>query len=253
MWYKIYGISMTIKILPKICTYIKRICMSTLRKIMRNSKTSKEEDLFQLFFIHRKMSPEEIAHKMNLSIDETKKKLIKYDIMREDGSVIPGTFLGVFTGRFHYAKADLIAVIKTIKRTEKVIKRTDELYHQTKSINAKIIKEILAEMYAVDKDIDEMSAGVALGMTRKETWNAGAHFGIVLYDIDMVYAERIDYLLKRIIERKDEFYFDAQSNPENWYPTRDNKILNEYAVGRTFGKEALENIKEDGGAIHTVT
>ena len=244
---------MVIKILPKICTYTKRVCISTLRKIMRNSKTSKEEDLLQLFFIHRKMSQEEIAHKMNWSIDKTKKKLIEYDIMKEDGSVIPGTFLGVFTGRLHYAKADLIAVIKTIKQTEKVIKRTDELYPQTKSINPGIIKEILAEMYAVDKDTDEMSAGAALGMTRRETWNAGAHFGIVLYDIDMVYAERIDYLLKRIIERKDEFYFDVQSDPENWYPNRDNKILNEYAVGRVFGKETLKNIKEDGGAIHTIT
>lgn len=244
---------MVIKILPKICTYTERVCISTLRKVMRRSKISKEEDLLQLFFIHRKMSPEEIAHKMNWNIDETKKKLIEYDIMKKDGSVIPGTFLGVFTGRFHYAKADLISTIKTIKRTEKVVKRTDELYTQTKSINAKIMKEILAEMYAVDKDTDEMSAGAALGMTRRETWNAGAHFGIVLYDIDMVYAERIDYFLKKIIERRDEFYFDAQSDPENWYPNRDNKILNEYAVGRVFGKEALENIKEDGGAIHTIT
>lgn len=244
---------MVIKILPKICTYTKRVCISTLRKVMRRSKISKEEDLLQLFFIHRKMSPEEIAYKMNWDIDKTKKKLIEYDIMREDGSVIPGTFLGVFTGRFHYAKADLISAIKTIKKTEKVIKRTDELYTQTKSVNAGIVKEILAEMYAVDKDTDEMSAGAALGMTRRETWNAGAHFGIVLYDIDVVYAERIDYLLKKIIERKDEFYFDAQSDPENWYPNRDNKILNEYAVGRVFGKEALENIKEDGGAIHTIT
>ena len=243
---------MVIKILPKICTYTKRVCISTLRKIMRNSKTSKEEDLLQLFFIYRKMSPEEIAYKMNWDIDKTKKKLIEYDIMREDGSVIPGTFLGVFTGRFHYAKADLISAIKIIKQTDKVVKRTDELYTQTKSINAGIVKEILAEMYVVDKDTDEMSAGAALGMTRRETWNAGAHFGIVLYDIDMVYAERIDYLLKRIIERRDEFYFDAQSNPENWYPHRDNKILNEYAVGRVFGKEVLKNIKEDGGAIHTV-
>ena len=244
---------MVIKILPKICTYTKRVCISTLRKVMRRSKISKEEDLLQLFFIHRKMSPEEIAYKMNWDIDKTKKKLIEYDIMREDGSVIPGTFLGVFTGRFHYAKADLISAIKTIKKTEKVIKRTDELYTQTKSVNAGIVKEILAEMYAVDKDTDEMSAGAALGMTRRETWNAGAHFGIVLYDIDVVYAERIDYLLKKIIERKDEFYFDVQSDPENWYPNRDNKILNEYAVGRVFGKEALENIKEDGGAIHTIT
>ena len=244
---------MAIKVLPKLCIYVKRLCISTLRKIMQNSKTSKEEDLLQLFFIHRKMSPDEIADKMNLSVDETKKKLIKYDIMREDGSVIPGTFLGVFTGRFHYAKADLIAAIKTIKRTEKVIKRTDELYHQTKSINAKIMKEILTEMYDADKDTDEISAGAALGMTRRETWNAGAHFGIVLYDIDMIYAERIDYFLRRIIERKNEFYFDVQSDPENWYPTRDNKILNEYAVGRTYGEEALKNIKEEGGAIHTVT
>lgn len=244
---------MTIEILPKLCAYTKRIGISTLRKIILNSKTDDEENLLQLFFIHRKMSPEEIAIQMNWNVDKVKEKLIEYDIMREDGSVIPSTFLGVFTGRFHYAKADLILAIKTIKQTEKVVKRTDELYTQTKSINAKIMKEILAEMYAVDKDTVEMSAGTALGMTRRETWNAGAHFGIVLYDIDVIYAERIDYFLRRLIERKDEFYFDEQSNPENWYPNRDNKMLNEHAVGRTYGKEVLKNIKEDGGAIHTVT
>ena len=241
---------MAMKILPKLSTYMKRICFSALRKLMASSKTTDEENLLQLFFIHRKMSPEEIAIQMKWDVNKVKEKLIEYDIMREDGSVIPGTFLGVFTGRLHYAKADLISVINTIKQTEKVVKRTDELYTQTKSINAEIMKEILAEMYAVDKDTDEMSAGVALGMTRRETWNAGAHFGIVLYDIDVVYAERIDYFLKRIIERGNEFYFDAQSDPENWYPTRDNKILGEYVVGRTFGKEALKDIKENGGSIH---
>ena len=45
---------MVIKVLPKICTYMKRVCISTLRKVMRNSKISKEENLLQLFFIYRK-------------------------------------------------------------------------------------------------------------------------------------------------------------------------------------------------------
>ena len=86
-------------------------------------------------------------------------------------------------------------------------------------------------------------------MTRKETWVAGAHFGIVLADIDVEYAERIDYFLRRVIERQGEFYFDAQSNPENWYPHRDEKIFNEYIAGRTFGPEVIKKLKETGGVI----
>lgn len=39
-------------------------------------------------------------------------------MMTEAGNVIPGTFLGIFTGRFHYARVDLIAAIKTIRQTQ---------------------------------------------------------------------------------------------------------------------------------------
>lgn len=216
---------------------------------MRMSGSHREEDLLQLLYIHRKAPLEDIAKHLDCTTDQVKTKLIKYDMMRMDGTVTPGTFLGVFTGRFHYAKADLIAAIKSIKRTEKVIKRTDELYTQTKSVNAGILKEILAEMDTQDDDTEAFSAGAALGMTRKETWNAAAHFGIVLYDIDIVYAERIDYLLKRIIERGNEFYFDAQSDPENWYPHRNEKAFNEYIAGRTFGADMVKKLKETGGTI----
>lgn len=232
------------------CRSLKLTCIRTLAKLVRRSARNNEEDLLQLLFIHRKATPEEIAKQLNSNVEDIKEKLIAYDLMKPDGKVKPGTFLGIFTGRFHYAKADLIAAIKAVRQTGKVIKRTDEIYTQTKSINARILKEIVAEMDEADNDTDEFSAGAALGMTRKETWQAGAHFGIVLYDIDMVYAERIDYLLKRIIERGGEFYFNAQSDPENWYPTRDNKIFSEYIVGRTFGGEMLENLKRTEGAIH---
>ena len=236
-----------------LCRSLTRICISTIRKFMRRSRASHEEDLLQLLFIHRKAPLGDIAKYLNCTVAQVKTKLIKYDMMRPDGTVTPGTFLGIFTGRFHYAKADLIAAIKTIKRTEKVVKRTNELYTQTKSVNARILKEILAEMDKADDDTDEFSAGAALGMTRKETWQAGAHFGIVLYDIDMVYAERIDYLLKRIIERSGEFYFDAQSDPENWYPHRNEKVFNEHIAGRTFGADMLKKLKESGGAIKVGT
>jgi len=232
------------------CRSFKLTCIRTLAKFVRRSARSHEEDLLQLWYIHRKASPEDIAKMLNCSVEDVKRKLINYDMMRPDGTPTPGTFLGVFTGRFHYAKADLIAAIKSIRRTEKVVKRTDELYTQTKSVNARILKEILAEMDEADDDTDEFSAGAVLGMTRKETWLAGAHFGIVLYDIDIVYAERMDHLLKCIIERGGEFYFNDQCKPENWYPHRDNKVFSEYIVGRTFGAPMIENLKKTEGAIH---
>jgi hypothetical protein len=109
--------------------------------------------------------------------------------------------------------------------------------------------EIVDEMAELDDDTTAFSAGVALGMTRKETWVAGAHFGIVLADIDVEYAERIDCFLKKVIERKDEFYFDAQSDPENWYPHRNEKVFNEYIAGRTLGAEVIRKLKATGGSI----
>ena len=232
-----------------LCGSIKLTCMRTLGKLMRMSGSHREEDILQLFYIHRKATPDEIAKQLNWTVEKVKQKLIKYDMMKPDGNVVPGTFLGVFTGRFHYAKADLIAAIKSIRRTEKVLKRTDELYTQTRSINARILKEIVDEMAAVDNDTEAFSAGASLGMTRKETWVAGAHFGIVLDDIDIEYAERIDYFLKRVIERRDDFYFDAQSDPENWYPHRNEKVFNEYIAGRTFGADMVKKLKETGGTI----
>jgi len=235
---------------PKVlCRSFALTCIRTLARFVRRSKRSNEEEILQLLFIHRHATPAEIAKQLNSSEEAIRKKLIDYDLMQPNGKVKPGTFLGIFTGRFHYAKADLIAAIKTIHRTEKVMKRTDEIYTQTKSVNARIMKEIIAEMDAQDNDTED-SAGAALGMTRKETWLAGAHFGIVLYDIDVLYAERIDYFLKRIIERGGEFYFNDQCKPENWYPNRDNNIFSEYIVGRTFGGEMLENLKKTEGAIH---
>ena len=224
-----------------------RVCVSTIRKFMNRSH---EEDLLQLLYIHRKAPLKDIAKYLNCSVESVKEKLIKYDMMQPNGKVTPGTFIGVFTGRFHYAKADLIAAISAISRVNKVVKRTDEIYMQTKSVNARILKDIIDEMNELDDDRDELSAGAALGMTRKETWQAGAHFGIALYDVDMLYSERIDYLIKRIIERRGEFYFDQHSDPKNWYPHRDKKLFNEYIVGRTFGAKALREFKESGGTIN---
>jgi len=198
------------------------------------------------------MSPKGIAHYLKGDVEEVTQKLIDYDIMLPNGTQVPGTFMGMFTGRFHYAKADLIAALSSIKQTKKVLNRTDELYGQNVSNNAKIIKQILLEMETQDRDSEELSAGAALGMTRKETWIKGAHFAVVLHDIDMVYSERIDYLLKRIIERKDEFYFDAHSNPENWYPHRKEPLFSEYVYGRTYGKEALEQLKKNNAPIKIV-
>ena len=232
-----------------VCGSLKMTCIRVFKWLIREHRRRTEEDLLQLYYIHRKASPEDIAKRFGWSVKMVKEKLIKYDMMNVHGVRMSGTFLGVFTGRFHTAKADLIAAIKTVKRTGKVIQRTDELYTQTRSINARILKEIVDEMAELDDDTTAFSAGAALGMTRKETWVAGAHFGIVLADIDVEYAERIDCFLKKVIERKDEFYFDAQSDPENWYPHRNEQVFNEYIAGRTFGREVIEKLKETGGSI----
>lgn len=226
--------------------------MKTLQKFAITDDEHKEEQLLQLLFIHRRMSPKGIAHYLRKDLDEITQKLIDYDIMLPNGNQVPGTFMGMFTGRLHYAKADLIAALSSIKQTKKVLNRTDELYAQNVSINAKIIKQILLEMESQDRDSEELSAGAALGMTRKETWVKGAHFGVVMHDIDMVYSERIDYLLKRIIERKDEFYFDDHSNPENWYPHRTEPMFSEYVYGRTYGKEELERLKKTNKPIRMI-
>lgn len=204
--------------------------------IVSTDKERDEERLLELLFVHRRMTPKGIAHYLHQDVRAVTKKLIEYDIMLSNGNQVPGTFMGMFTGRFHYAKADLISALQTVGQTKKVLDRTDELYAQNVSINAKIIKQILLEMETQDRDSEELSAGAALGLTRKETWVKGAHFAVVLHDIDMVYSERIDYLIKRVIERKDEFYFDEHSNPENWYPHRKENIFNTYVSGRTFGK-----------------
>lgn len=226
--------------------------MKTLQKIAITNEEHKEEQMLQLLFIHRRLSPKGIAHYLNKPEEEITKKLIDSDIMLPNGMKVPGTFMGMFTGRFHFAKADLIAALSSIKQTKKVLNRTDELYAQNVSINAKIIKQILLEMETQDQDSEELSAGAALGMTRKETWMKGAHFGVVLHDVDMVYAERIDYLLRRIIERQDEFYFDEHSNPENWYPHRSEPLFSEYVYGRTYGKEALEHLKKNNQPIKII-
>lgn len=230
--------------------FVKRICISTFRKVVSKSKTNDDEEkILQLYFIHQHLKPEEIAVQMKMDIEQVKEKLIEYNLMTESGTVAPGTFFNIFTGRFHSAKADFIAALKTIKRIDKVNTRTNEVYAQTHSINAKIIKEIVDEMGLLDNDSKELSAGAALGMTRKETWLAGARFGIVLHDIDMVYSERFDYLLKKIIERKDEFYFDQHSDPENWYPNRKDPMFTEYIHGRAFGKESLDNAKKNNSSL----
>ena len=220
-----------------------------IRLVMGKPKLNTEEQILQLWFIYRKATPEEIALQMNLTVDQVKSKLFEYGITAQAGTLINETYMGIFTGRLHMAKADLISLLNTRKRATKVITRTEEVYAQTASINARIIKEILLEMETQDRDSEEFSAGAALGLTRKNTWLAAAKFGTTLYDIDTVYAERIDFMVKQIITRQDEFYFDEQSNPENWYPHRKDNIFAKYIFGRSYGKDKVDKINKTNGSI----
>lgn len=157
----------------------------------------------------------------------------------------------VYTGRFHaLAKhRGIVALAKPfIKNIEKTV---DEIYNRTTSINSRIFKEIITDMEKVDRDVEDSSAKV-LGYGRKAFYLLMMKFVICLYEFDTYYAERIDYCLMLLLEKKEEIYLSPiTTNPAHHYPTRTQEALQQYFMGRVFGNNTnatiirIENNKKE--------
>lgn len=173
-------------------------------------------------------SVQAIADIVGCDTELVQRKLQKLGLLGRD------KILDVYTGRFHgFGKKAVIILMKPhIKKVETTV---DEIYTKTKSRNCKIFKEILSDMERLDKDTGSSSA-LSFGLTRKAFYILLAKFLICLYDYDTYYAERIDYILKETLKRKDEFYLDEQSNPENWCPNRTHRMLTIYIFARNLPK-----------------
>lgn len=183
-------------------------------------------------FVNEKRTPDEIAKIVGCDINLINKRLVAFGLTTKD------KLFGVYTGRFHKL-AKHKGVLKLIKPFIKNIQiTTDEIYTQTSSINSRIFKEILEDVEKVDRDVQESGARV-LGFSRKFFYLLMARFMICLYEYDTYYAERMDYILLKVLERKEEFYISAiTTNPEHWYPTRSQEALQQYFIGRVFGKDS---------------
>ena len=198
----------------------KVIMISSLRNTIKNIKSflhGFDRRLNRYEWMHQKFHTEhctikEIADIIGCSPDTVQKKLQKHDLLGRD------KILDVYTGRFHSSKHFIMRILKN-RYIDKIEKPIDEIYPRITSRNPLIFKEILDEMEKLDQDTGTSSGGV-LGMSRKETFILGGKFGICLFDYDSQYEERIDWFLREVIRRKDEFFFDESSDPENWYPNR---------------------------------
>ena len=157
----------------------------------------------------------DIASEINCSDKCLEWKLNKY---RKSGLISKDEMSGLFTGPFHtVCKKIIVFLIKPF--TNKIQKSVDELYPHIKSRNGRILKEIIEEMNAKDQDI-ESSMARSLKLTRKDFYLLIARFGIVLYEVDDYYSERMTFIIKKISEKHDKFYIDELADPTNWYPTR---------------------------------
>ena len=208
--------------------------ITTLSDIYYNLRYRKLSDpaWLQQKIVNEGRKPDEIAEIVGCDVDLINKKLGIFGLTATD------RLFGVYTGRFHVL-AKHKGIVKLIKPFIKNIQMTtDEIYTQTSSINSRIFKEILEDVDKVDRDIQESSAKV-LGFSRKFFYILMAKFMICLYEYDTYYAERMDYILLRVLERKEEFYISAITiNPEHWYPTRSEEALQQYFIGRVFGKDS---------------
>lgn len=162
----------------------------------------------------------EIAAIVGCSEKVARKKLHNHRLLGRD------KILNVYTGLFHESKHLIMKLLKK-RYLGKIEHHIDGVYPKITSRNPLILKEILEEMAELDQDVG-VSSGQALGMSRKETYVLGGKFGICLYDYDSQYEERIDWFLREIIRRQDEFLFDECSNPENWFPNRDVALFNRH-------------------------
>lgn len=150
------------------------------------------------------------------SPDIIQNKLKKHKLLGRD------KILTTYTGRFHAGKHLIMKLLKKryLKKIEQYI---DEVYPKIESCNPLLLKDILTLMEKLDGDRG-ISAGKALGMTRKETYLLAAKFLICLHEYDSQYEERIDWFIHEIICRRDEFFFDESANPCNWFPNRDFRV-----------------------------
>ena len=128
--------------------------------------------------------------------------------MNEDdlkANAFPDEIMGIKTGWFHYSKSFIGTLIKPLM--PKIQKGTDSVYDKTKSVNAKLFKEIIAELEEKDEDTGG-STGTIAGYTRKQFYILIAKFFVCLYEYDIFYAERIDFVLARLFEQGDRIYLD---------------------------------------------
>jgi len=176
-------------------------------------------------WMHQKFHTEhktvkDIAEIIGCSPEVVQKKLQKHDLLGRD------KILEVYTGRFHSSKHLIMRLLKS-RYFGKITQSVDEIYPRITSRNALIFRDILESIETFDQDVGNSSGGV-LGLSRKETYILAGKFGICLYDYDSQYEERIDWFLREIIRRKDEFFFDECSNPENWFPNRPADLWNRH-------------------------
>lgn len=177
------------------------------------------------------LSESEIADIIGCSPELVHEKLTKLFLTGAD------KIGAVYTGRFHVlAKRAIVWFAKPyIKNIQQTV---DEIYDKTKARNSNLFKDILVQMEQLDRDTGYSSAK-DLGVTRKEFYILLAKFLICLYEYDTYYSERIDYILKEVIAKRDEFYLDEFANPENWSPNRNFKTLAKYIVARNTPKGEL--------------
>ncbi len=145
------------------------------------------------------------------------------------GSTYPDGMFGIPTGKHHYAKQFISLILSPhIKKIEVAVNL--QYNEKTLSTNAKIFKQILSEFETIDKDPGDGT--LKLGYKRKDFLILLMKYAIVQYDIDSHYMERADWLIKRLLEEQNKLYIDEQSNPKNWWPTRNNYIFGKYLLLR---------------------
>lgn len=137
---------------------------------------------------------------------------------RKKGLIMKDELGGIHTGTFHAVGKKLVILILQ-PFIPKITKIVNQYYPKVKSRNARIFSTIINEMESVDRD-EGSSMAKRLKLTRKQFYLLAAKFTIVLYEFDSYYAERMDFILKRVTEQHDKFYLDELANPKYWAPYR---------------------------------
>jgi len=140
------------------------------------------------------------------------------------------TIFNTYTGYFHYTKKFITPLLRPY--IKKISQGIDTIFDRCSSKNSKIFKKILQELDELDKD-HEPSALAGLGMNRKEGYILAMKFMICLYEYDSYYIERMEYIMKRIMEEKENINVDNDvANPDNWYPNRNIPVFTKFMMNR---------------------